>query len=147
MTPLLAAPSTGPANTLHLESQRYICRNAHHAVPAVESHAGEEGKDEGVSLPHHSIHRSQGLTWHQAKEGAIGLCPSMRGRGGQQDDHCTQPQTWDPPAIGQLSIGNSYLMNGLRTQSWSSVNRGSAALCSSLKSCVIVKKQRLSWAL
>lgn len=77
MTPLLAAPSTGPANTLHLESQRYIYRNAHHAVATVESHAGEEGKDEGVSLPHHSIHRSQGLTWHQTKEGAISLCPSL----------------------------------------------------------------------
>ena len=79
MTPPLAAPSAGPANTLHLESQRYICRTAHHEAATAESHAGEKGKGEAVSLPHHSIPRSQGLIWHQAKEGAIGLCPSKLG--------------------------------------------------------------------
>ena len=61
MTPPLGAPSTRPANTLHLKSQRYICRIAHHAAATAESHAGEKGKDEAVSLPHHSIPKSQGL--------------------------------------------------------------------------------------
>lgn len=62
MTPPLAVPRTGLANPLHLKSQRHICRNTHHWAAIVQSYAGEEGEDKGMSLLHHSSHRSQGLT-------------------------------------------------------------------------------------
>ena len=38
-------------------------------------------------------------------------------------------------------------MTGLQTQSGNYVNEGVASLCSSFKSCIIVKKQKLSGAL
>lgn len=107
--PPLAAPSTRSANTLHLESQKHSCRNAHCAAAAVESHAGEEGKGEGVSLPHHSIHRSQGSPSTKPRRGLLACV--LPGRG-QWDEQCTQPQAWDPPAMGHLSSGNSYLIAG-----------------------------------
>lgn len=78
MTPPLAAPSTGPASDLPLEIQRHSCRKTHSAAATVEADAGEEGRGKWVS-PHHSTHRSQGLSQHQAKEQAVSLCPSRWG--------------------------------------------------------------------
>lgn len=110
MTSPLAAPSTGPANTLHLESQRRLCSNAHHPAVTVEFQAGEEGRGKGVHLPHHSIHRPHGLAWHQAEE-ALSVC--VLPGGDSRIMNVPNIKTWDSPAMGHLSSENSYLKASL----------------------------------
>ena len=49
--PPLAAPNTGPANTVHLEIQRHVFRNTYHPATVIDTHAREEGRGKYVGPP------------------------------------------------------------------------------------------------